>query len=238
MLATVAALAVVVGTAAGCGGSSSTVTKTLTTDSLPTTATAPASSVPTTTTAPTATVVAPSAALGQDRLPPGDAVSGLRDGAPHGLNDPQAFVDALYQAGDPTKPVAAKRLEGEGYAGGLLRDQVGEDSSTGIALFRSYVFQLRDDAAAQGEVDASVAEVKASTSQPTTDIDLPDLPGARGLHVEIDLGGIQGAVAFVTFAAGPYVYGLQGVSTSGARLPQDEIVGAARDLYEKVTAAP
>ena len=43
---------------------------------------------------------------------------------------------------------------------------------------------------------------------------------------------------FVTFAAGSNVYGLQGVSKSGAALPQDEIVGAARDLYEKVTAAP
>ncbi len=33
-------------------------------------------------------------------------------------------------------------------------------------------------------------------------------------------------------------YGLQGVSTDDASLPEDEIIGAARDLYEKVTAAP
>ena len=130
------------------------------------------------------------------------------------------------------------RLESAGYAGGVLRDQVGEDPAKGIALLRTYAVKLRDEAAAQSEVDDAVEEVKAQTSAPTTDIDVGDVPGARGLHVEVDQGGVKGKVAFVTFAAGPYVYGLQGVSTNDAALPQDEIVGAARDLYEKVTAAP
>ena len=228
VVATLATLALVAGTAAGCGGSSSTVTKTVTTDSLPTTPGVSAATV----------AGLPTAAIGDDRLPPLDAVPGLRTGVAHQLADPQAFVDALYQAADPTKPVAAARLEGAGYAGGALRDQVGADPAKGLALFRSYAFRLGGDAAAQSEVDAAVEEVTSSTTQPTTDIDLPDLPGARGLHVEIDQGQIKGTVVFVTFAVGPYVYGLQGVSTNDAALPQDEIIGAARDLYEKVTAAP
>jgi hypothetical protein len=228
-----AASALALAAAAGCGGSSSTVTKTITTDQLPTTAT-----VPTTATTLTAPTTSDAGTLGEDRLPPADAVSGLRPGGVRQLADPQLFVDALYQAGDPTKPVAAARLTGEGYAGGILRDQIGKAPTTGIALFRTYAFRLRDDAAAQGEVDASVEEVRNSTTQPTSDIDVSDLSGARALRVDISQGGLTGAVAFVTFAAGPYVYGLQGVSTSGAGLPQDEIVAAARDLYEKVTAAP
>ena len=83
-----------------------------------------------------------------------------------------------------------------------------------------------------------VQEVRDSTTAPTTGIALPDIPGAQGLHVEIDQDGVMGSVAFVTFAAGPYVYGLQGISTDDAALPQDEIIGAARDLYERITAAP
>ena len=57
-------------------------------------------------------------------------------------------------------------------------------------------------------------------------------------NVDIQQGTLTGAVVFVTFASGPVVYGLQGVSTNAATLPEDEIVGAARDLYERVTAAP
>ena len=229
MAATVAAIALVAGTAAGCGGSSSTVTKTVTTDSLSTATTAPA---------PTTAPATSAATIGEERLPPADAVSAVSSGEVKELTTPQVLVDALYQAGDPTKPVAASRLQGEGYAGGVLRDQAGTDPTKDIALFRSYAFRVRDDEAAQREVDAAVEEVKQSTSQPTTDLDLSDLPGARGLHVEIDQGAIKGAVTFVTFAAGPYVYGLQGVSTDDAVLPEDQIIGAARDLYEKVTAAP
>ena len=42
----------------------------------------------------------------------------------------------------------------------------------------------------------------------------------------------------MTFPAGPDVYGIQGVSAGGAGMPQDEIIGAARDLASKVGAAP
>jgi hypothetical protein len=228
-----AALAMLAGAAAGCGGSSDTVTRTVTTDSLPGTAPAPPA------TAPPATTPAPAtAAVGEDRLPPPDALAGVRAGVARPLDDAQSFVDALYQAGDPVKPSAVARLTAAGYAGGILRDQIGQDPARGIALFRTYAVALRDEDAARAEVDAAIEEVRASTTQPTRDLDLSDMPGAQGLHVDIQQGAITGAVSFVTFSSGPYVYGLQGVSTNTATLPEDEIVGAARDLYERVTAAP
>ncbi len=226
------ALVLTAGALAGCGGSSDTVTKTITTDSLPSTVTAPATA--TTTGSP----VPVPATIGEDLLPPPDALAGLRGGAARDLDDAQTFVDALYQAGDPVKPAAVARLSDAGYAGGILRDQVGQDPTTGIALFRTYAFALGDEEAAQAEVTAAVEEVRASTTQPTRDLDLSDLPGAKGVHVDINQGQLTGAVTFVTFSAGPNVYGLQGVSTQSASLPEDEIVGAARDLYERVTAAP
>lgn len=232
LVISVAALALVVGATAGCGGGS-TVTKTLTTSSTPTSAPVTTAGV---TTPPPPT--APTAALGADQLPPEDAIAGVRSGTITQLDDPTTFVDALYQSGDPTKPAAVTRLTAAGYAAGALRDQVGEDTASGIALFRTYVFQLGDEAKARAEVSDSVEEVRQSTSQPTKNLDLSGIPGAQGLHVDIEQGNITGAVTFVTFPAGPYVYGLQGVSTASAALPEKEIIGAARDLYEKVTAAP
>jgi len=229
-----AVAAAVAALAAGCGGSSSDVTTTVTTASAPATTAATTSGGATT--APATTTAG--ATIGDESLPPQDAISGVSVASAQQLPTATSFVDALYQSGDPVKPKAVSRLEAAGYAGGALRDQVGEDPSAGIALFRSYALELRDHAAAQGEVDDAVDEVKAQTSAPTTDVDVSDIPGARGLHVEVDQSGVKGKVAFVTFAAGDMVYGLQGVSTSDAALPQDEIIGAARDLYEKVTAAP
>ena len=234
--AAAASLALLAGAAAGCGGSSDTVTRTVTTDSLPGTVTTPAPPA----TAPPATTPAtpPAAAVGEDSLPPSDALAGLRTGVARPLGDAQSFVDALYQAGDPVKPSAVARLSASGYTGGILRDQVGQDPARGIALFRTYAVALRDEAAARAEVGAAIEEVRASTTQPTRDLDLSGLPGAQGLHVDIEQGAITGAVTFVTFSSGRYVYGLQGVSTNAATLPEDEIIGAARDLYERVAAAP
>ena len=229
---------------AGCGGSE-TVTQTVTTGSPTSTAaltpTAPATTAPATTapgtTAPSTT--APSAALSESRdLPPQDAVAGVRPGTVMTLATAKEFVDALYAAGDPGKPAAQARFEKAGYSAGILRDQLGETPATQIALLRTYALTLRDSDAAQGEVDAGADEIRRTTQATITDIALPDIPGARGLRVEIDQAGTKGSVVFITFAAGSNVYGLQGVSKSGAGLPQDEIVGAARDLYEKVTAAP
>lgn len=233
--AAAAAIVLTAGVVAGCGGSSATVTKTVTTDSLPaTTTTAPATTA-STAPAPPATA---GVTVGEERLPPADALANLREGSPEVIDDAARFVDALYQAGDPAKPAATARLQAAGYAGGILRDQAGTDPSTTIALFRTYALALADEAAARAEVSAAVQEVRDSSTAPTTDLSLADIPGAEGLHVEVDQQGVTGAVTFVTFPAGRYVYGLQGVSTDDATLPEDEIIGAARDLYEKATAAP
>lgn len=226
---------------AGCGGSD-TVTETVTTGSPPSTAALSQTAPPTTTPAPTAPATTappttgPSAALSESRdLPPRDAVAGVKDGTVMTLSTAKQFVDALYAVGDPGKPAAQTRFEDGGYAGGILRDQAGENAATGIALLRTYALTLKDPDAAQAEVDAGADEIRRTTQATIKDIDVSDIPGARGLRVDV---GQTGSVVFVTFAAGSVVYGLQGVSKAGAALRQDEIVGAARDLYEKVTAAP
>ena len=209
--------------AAGCGGS--TTTEAVTTDPRPGTTT------------PTAAPTAPSGDL-EGRLPPEDALAGLRPGRTQELPSPQAVVDALYQAGDPTRDAAERRLARAGYEDGVLRDQSGEDPSTGPALMRAYVIRLRDAAAAWAEVDDAVDEVRATSTAPASDVDVPDVPDARGIRVDISLGEASGGVVFVTFPAGPYVHGLQVVSRSEAALPEDELVAAARDLYAGAGAAP
>jgi hypothetical protein len=225
---------------AGCGGSSND-TASVTTGPSATTPSAPAVTTPGTVDAPSSTApttTAPATRIGADHLPAVDALSGVAAGKLRHLADAQAFVDALYKPGDPTKPVAAARLEGAGFAGAALRDQQGQDPTTGIAVFRTYAFKVRDHEAAQAEVDAAVKEVEDAASQQTSPLPVSGVPGARGLRVQIDQNGVSGEVTFVTFAAGAYVFGLQGVSAAGASQPQDEIIKAARDLYEKVTAAP
>ncbi len=213
----------------GCGGSSDVVTQTITTDTVPTAA-APATTAPATTPAPTS--------VGEDRLPPGGTLPGTRPGTSRPLDDAQEFVDTLYQTGDPSKPAAAERLEAAGYVSGILRDELGSDPTTGIALFRTYAIVVRDPAAAQVEVDDAADEVESASSAPSRDISVPDIPGARALRLDIDQAGTTGSVAFVTFAVGPYIYGLQGVATSADALPQDQLVEAARTLYARVSATP
>ena len=220
---------------AGCGGSDDTVTETVTSSAATSVATAPTAPA---TTADTATAPAPAAALGEDDLPPQDAVAGVRPAEISRLATAAAFVDTLYAQGDPEKPAAARRLQDAGYAGGIVRDQAGEDPKAGLALLRSYALALRDDAAARQEVTDGVEEVRRTAPADIRDIEVPDVPGARALRVDIDQSGARGAIVFVTFAAGDTVYGLQGVSQGDAPLPEQEIIGAARDLYEKVTAAP
>lgn len=220
------------GLLAACGGESETVTRTVTTDQLPTTA-------PATTAAPTTpTTTAAAAAVDETRLPPEGALPDTEPGTTRELDDAQEFVDALYQVGDPSKPAAQARLESAGYASGILRDELGSDPQNGIALFRTYAIALRDAAAAQAEVDDAADEVESSSSAPSIPIEVPEIPGARGLRLDLDQGGTTGSVAFVTFASGPYVYGLQGVSTRAETLPQDGLVEAARQLYATVSTQP
>ena len=89
----------------------------------------------------------------------------------------------------------------------------------------------------------SVASAQAQVKSPTLDavkkrgellcgVDT-GIPGGEGLRVDIDQGGLQGAVIFVTFPVGSDVYGIQAVATSPGNLDQDEILGAARDLANK-----
>jgi hypothetical protein len=217
--------------AAGCGGS--TVTEAVTTDRPPGTTASPVPSAPTAPAAPTA----PSGDL-EGRLPPEDALAGLRTGRIQELPSPQALVDALYRAGDPSRDAAERRLAQAGYEAGVLRDQSGEDPSAGPAMLRAYVMRLRDVAAARAEVDDAVDEVRATSTAPARDVDVPGVPDARGIRVDISQGEVRGGVVFVTFPAGPYVQGLQVVARSEAALPEDELVAAARDLYARAGAAP
>lgn len=221
---------------AGCGGSDSAATTAATGSSsttAPLTSTAAAA-----TTAPRTSSTASAGLTASRDLPPQDAVAGVKVGKVSDLPTAKEFVDTLYAASDSGKPAAQKRFEGGGYSGGILRDQVGEKPETGLTLLRTYAIRLRDAEAAQKEVDAGAEEITRTTQATTDGIDVSGIPGARGLKVTIDQEGTGGSVLFVTFAAGSDVFGLQGVSKHGAALPQNQIVGAARDLYEKVTAAP
>lgn len=222
------AVAAVLALAAGCGGGSPSPEPGSTETAPPVSAT----------TSPGLSVAPDAPALDEDRLPPQDAINGLREGAPRALAGPQAFVDALYQAGDPTKPVAAVRLREAGYSGGVLRDQLGQDPSSGLALLRTYVMRLRDDDAARAEVEAAVEEVRGSTTEPTRDLDLAGIEGARGLRVDVDQNGVRGAVVFVSFAVGDELYGIQAVGRSASAVRDDEIIGAAREHYARLAAAP
>jgi hypothetical protein len=206
-----------VAAAAGCGGSSGDATEAATT------AAPPAPTAPT----------APADDLAS-RLPAEDAVPGVRAGELRPLPTAQEFVAALYQAGDPVRGAARRRLRAGGYADGVMRDQAGDDPRTGVALVRSYAIRLRDEAAARGEVDAAAAEVEGSRLGEAAAIDVGGVEGARGLRVEVSQGGIAGQVVFVTFPAGPDVIGIQAVARAGADLPADEVVRAAQDLAARL----
>jgi hypothetical protein len=188
-----------------------------------------------------ATVTAPAPPPGDDlagRLPPEDAVPGLSPGTPGRLPTAAAFVGALYQAGDPMRDAAERRLERGGYAEGVLRDQAGADPETGVALVRSYAVRMRDDEAARAEAEAAAGEVRDSPLGDATELEVPGVEGARALRVEVTQGGVSGTVVFVTFAEGLYVHGIQAVSRSGADLPAEDVIRAAQDLAARVGSSP
>ena len=223
---------------AGCGGSGGS-------DSTTTSAgvtTAPATVPPPVATAPLPTpsvpATAPTAPFGAESLPPENAVPGVGPGEARTIATAKELVDVLYQAGDPTKPAAQARLEDEGYAGGILRDQAGTDPTTGLALLRSYAIRLRDEAAARDEVSAAIDEVRRSSAGGSSDVEVSGIPDAEALRVQVTQGGLSGTVVFVTFPAGGAVYGIQGVSANGPDVPQDQIIGAARALAKRVGATP
>jgi hypothetical protein len=215
----------------GCGGGSAPdVTVTVTTGG-GTTATAPA----------TATGGSNStqgtASLG-DRLPADDALPGLRGGDVRELPTAGAFVRALYQRGDPSLPAAQARFEAAGYDGAALKDQIGSDPSSGLALSRMYVARLRSPAEAQREVGESVEEVKRTSTAAARDVAVPGIPGARGLELTVRQGSSRARVLFLTFAGGRYLYGIQEFARADADFPQEEILRVARDLYDRYGSVP
>jgi hypothetical protein len=234
----VVALAVAVGGAAGCGGDSASDD---TTEATTAATTAPATTAPATTGPATTSrgggTTAPGAALTAADLPPANAISGVGKGTPRTIDSASEFVDVLYQSGDPAKPAAVTRLEDAGYRTGILRDQAGTDATTGIALLRSYAIALGSADQAKQEVSEAVDEVRDASAAQSRDIDT-GIPDGEGLRVDIDQGGVQGAVIFVTFPVGSNVYGIQAVATNAGNLDEDELVGAARDLATKAGATP
>jgi hypothetical protein len=188
-------------------------------------------------TAATAPAPPPEAGL-EALLPPEDAIAGLRPGEVRELPTPRAFVDALYQIGEPGRGPARRRLAEGGYADGVLRDQIGRDPSAGPVLVRAYAIRMRDEDSARQEVAAAAAEVLATPLGEASAIDVPGIEGARAARVEVSQGGITGSALFVTFPEGPDVYGIQAVSQTGAELPEGEVVAAAQEQAARVRGVP
>ncbi|MCB0872108.1 MAG: hypothetical protein H6531_00345 [Actinobacteria bacterium] len=216
----VALLAAALALVAGCGDSG-TVTVTVT----DATTTADTSSAGTVTAAP---------AIEADlelRLPPPKSIPSLRPGTATVQPTAQKLVDSLYSTGDAAKPAAVVRLDAAGYETGVLRDQRGANPRRGLTLFRSYVYRLRDQAAAQHEVDDSVDEVKRDSTASSVDVEVPDIPGARGLLLKTKSPTIDAEVLYVTWVAGRDVYGIQSFTRAGSKLYRDETIDLAQTLY-------
>lgn len=165
------------------------------------------------------------------RLPAMDAIPSLRSGDAREVFTARAMVEALYQDTDPQRDAAVTRLEEAGYTGGVLRDQQGANPRRGLALLRSYIYRLRDDDAAQQEVDATIDELKGIRLLKTTDVPVPDVPGARGLYATTGQRADQGEILFITWPEGPDVHALQLFTYRGSKLFRNEAVELARTLY-------
>ena len=122
----------------------------------------------------------------------------------------QAFVDALYQIGDPARDAARRRLEEGGYADGVLRDQAGP----GPGRRRRAGAQLRHpDERRRGrpqEVEAAVEEVRRQRPARRPRLEVPDVEGARGCGWTVSQGGVAGAVVLRDLRRGAHVHGHPG----------------------------
>lgn len=234
--AAIAAMGIATG-AAACGGEETVVT--ITTDTAATTAEPPATDTTATTLAePTdpgtteAEPTAPGSDLALlDRMPPPDAYPGVNPGEAVSVPTAIGMTERLYATGDPARIPAAEALDEAGYAGGYLRDDRGTDPRSGVALFRSYVFQLATDEDAVEQTDDSADEVLRTTALDTDTLDVPGIPDARGVVATGSQGGTELAVAFIVFPAGPYVYGLQAVAATESGIDIDRMQSIAEDQY-------
>lgn len=232
----VAALGIAVG-ATACGGDEETVV-TVTTDtaSVPsTTATTSTTLDPPTESTPTESVPTETSAGSElsllDRMPDDDAYPGVNPGQASEVPTASDMTERLYATGDPARIPAAEALDAAGYSGGYLRDDRGTDPGTGVALFRSYVFQLGSDDSAVEQVADSADEVLRTTALDTDELDVPGIPNARGVTATGSQGGTELAVAFIVFPAGPYVYGLQAVAGSESGIDLDVMQSIAAAQY-------
>ena len=181
----------------------------------------------------TVTTTAPALDLAELRLrlPAQDSVPSLNSGSVSEKPTAQSMVEALYSAGDPNIPAAVSRLSSGGYEGGVLRDQQGANPARGLTLMRIYIFRMRDRAAAQAEVDAAAAELKATTTAPIRDLQVPSVPTAKAMRISPTVGGQSAEVLYVSFAAGRDLYGIQVFSRADAKLYQPEVLELAESLH-------
>ncbi len=246
-IAVVCALGLAVG-AAACGGDTAVVT--ITTDRLPgteTTASVPAppttSTTQTTTDTGTTTTTATTtsgttassdpvdmAALAE-LLPPAAAMAGVNEGTVRELPTAGEMIDTLYQAGDPTAEPAKAELSAAGYRGGVLRDDSGTDPQNGLALFRSYIFAVADDATAIEQSKDSVADVRSTAALTTRELAVPGIPDGTGVSATGEQSGTRLAVAFISFPVRDRVYGLQVVARAENAIDLDKLVEVAQVIH-------
>ncbi len=167
-------------------------------------------------------------------LPADDAIADLGAGSLTELGTAAELVDRLYSEGDPGRDAAVERFEAGGYDLGVLRDQVRFGPGEGPQLVRSYVVGFATPSAARTEVGESIAEVRRSSAVPSTDVAVPDIPGAAAIHLEVDSDeGPAADVLFVSFSAGRFLYGIQVFGEQGGAVDEGVILQAAEDAYER-----
>lgn len=237
LAAAIAAIGIATG-AAACGGEETVVT--VTTDTAATSGEPPSTATTSTTLTPPATETsstAPDTAGPElsllERMPPADAYPGVNAGEAESIPTAIGMTERLYASGDPARIPAADALDEAGYAGGYLRDDRGQDPATGLALFRSYVFELGAAEDAVEQTNDSADEVLRTTALDTDTFDVPDIPDARGVVASGSQAGTDLAVAFIVFPAGSYVYGLQAVAGSESGIDLDRLQSIAAAQYEQ-----
>jgi hypothetical protein len=215
------------GVIGGCGSDKEVVVTITRPD---TSATSTTGATPTTATTPTVatTDASPELAL---RLPPPTSIPKLESGDVQKFATAEGLSNALYKPGDPAATTGAQRLRDSGYQGGALRDQKGTAPLTDLVLLRTYVFRLSSPVEATKEVSRGVDEVRATSSPSITELQVPDVPGSRGLSGPVVISGQKAKLVFITFAAGQDVFGLQAIALADAKIYEPQLKELAKSLY-------